>query len=78
MYDILIKIIYSGVAQVYVALIGVFLLPVYLGLLGKDEFGILAIFTTLLAWLQILDMGASAAITRQIASNRVASEIWNW
>lgn len=77
MHDLLRKLVYSGLAQIYVASIGIFLLPVYLGLLGNNGFGILAIFTTLLAWLQILDMGASAAITREIASNRVALENHN-
>src|SRR5262245_51162845 len=55
------------VSQVYVALIGIALLPLYMRLLGAESYGLIAFFSLLQAWLPLLDVGLTATATRETA-----------
>ncbi len=55
------------VSQVYVALIGIVLLPLYMRLLGAEAYGLIAFFSLLQAWLPLLDVGLTATATRETA-----------
>ncbi|MDY6945385.1 MAG: oligosaccharide flippase family protein [Pseudomonadota bacterium] len=58
------------VSQVYVALIGIALLPLYMRLLGAEGYGLIAFFSLLQAWLPLLDVGLTATATRETARYR--------
>ena len=59
---------YAG--QAYAMLIGILILPFYLGHLGAEAYGLIGFFAVLQAWLQLLDAGLSPSLVRQIAHFR--------
>ncbi|WP_446730900.1 lipopolysaccharide biosynthesis protein [Pseudomonas sp. SST3] len=59
---------YAG--QAYALLIGILVLPFYLGHLGAEAYGLIGFFAVLQAWLQLLDAGLSPSLVRQIAHFR--------
>lgn len=58
------------VSQVYVALIGIALLPLYMRLVGAEAYGLIAFFSLVQAWLPLLDVGLTATATRETARYR--------
>ena len=56
--------------QAYALLIGILILPFYLGHLGAEAYGLIGFFAVLQAWLQLLDAGMSPALVRQVAHYR--------
>lgn len=59
---------YAG--QAYALLVGILILPFYLGHLGAEAYGLIGFFAVLQAWLQLLDAGLSPSLVRQIAHFR--------
>ncbi|MGU3392452.1 lipopolysaccharide biosynthesis protein [Sphingomonas sp. M1A8_2b] len=57
-------------AQIYVALAGIVMLPLYLRFMGNEAYGLVAIFVMLQAWLLLLDMGLSPTLAREMAQFR--------
>ena len=55
------------ISQFYVAFIGIFLVPVYMRLMGAEAYGLVAFFVMLQAWFQLLDFGLTATISRETA-----------
>lgn len=66
-------LIYSYLAQAYVALIGIVLMPLYLKYLGAESFGLIGIFLMLQAWLQLLDLGLSPTLSREMSRYRAGA-----
>jgi len=60
----------SIIAQGYIAVIGIVLMPLYLHLLGPEAFGLIGLFLMAQAWIQILDMGFTPVLSRDIARMR--------
>ncbi|MBX3644877.1 MAG: oligosaccharide flippase family protein [Rubrivivax sp.] len=60
-------------SQVYVAVVGIAVTPLYLKALGTEAFGLVGFFTMLLAWFYLLDFGLSPAILRETARFRGGS-----
>jgi O-antigen/teichoic acid export membrane protein len=56
---------YSG--QLYGALLGLAMVPVYLHWLSAESYGLIGFFALLQSWAQLLDLGLSASISRQAA-----------
>jgi O-antigen/teichoic acid export membrane protein len=56
---------YAG--QLYVTLAGMFLLPVYVRLMGTEAFGLVGFFTMLQSWFMLLDMGLTPTMARETA-----------
>lgn len=57
------------------AAIAYFLLsPIYLHLLGVEAFGVVGFFLSLYAFVALLDLGLSAAVTRQVAALNAAAD----
>lgn len=54
---------YAG--QIFVASVGIFTLPIFLKLLGRESYGLIGVFTMLQAWIQLLDGGLSTTIARE-------------
>ncbi len=61
------NIIFNYIGQFYSAFIGILILPLYLEQLGAEAFGLIGFFTLLLAWLQLLDLGLTPTLGREVA-----------
>ncbi len=59
---------YAG--QAYALLIGILIQPMYLGHLGAETYGLIGFFAVLQTWLQLLDVGISASLVRDVAHGR--------
>jgi O-antigen/teichoic acid export membrane protein len=60
----------SYVSQIYVAAVGIAVIPFYLKALGTEAYGLVGFFAMLLAWFQLLDFGLSPAVLRETARFR--------
>ncbi|MEN2509079.1 polysaccharide biosynthesis protein [Stutzerimonas stutzeri] len=65
----------SYIGQAYALLVGILILPFYLGHLGAEAYGLIGFFAVLQAWLQLLDAGLSPSLVRQIAHFRGRPEV---
>ncbi len=61
------NIVANYASQFYVAFVGVFLVPVYLRLMGAEAYGLVGFFMMMQAWFQLLDFGLTATISRETA-----------
>ena len=57
----------SYVAQVYVTLIGIAMVPLYLRFMGAEAYGLIGFYTMLQAWFMLLDMGLTPTLAREAA-----------
>lgn len=64
------NIVANYASQIYVALIGVVMVPVLLHHMGAEAYGLVGFFTMLQAWFQVLDLGFAAAMSREAARVR--------
>lgn len=60
----------SILTQGYTAAVGIIFMPLYLHLLGSEAFGLIGLFLMAQAWIQIVDMGFTQVISRDIARMR--------
>lgn len=58
------------VGQFYFIAIGLIMTPFYLKYLGAEAYGLIGFFTLLQTWLNLLDMGLTPTIGRQVAHSR--------
>lgn len=67
-------------AQVYNALAGVLVMPVYLRLMGDEAFGLIGVYFVLQALLQLLDFGITPTLARDVslvsAGQRSPLQMW--
>lgn len=61
------NVTFNYIGQFYTAFIGILILPFYLQELGAEAFGLIGFFTLLLAWLQLLDLGMTPTLGREVA-----------
>lgn len=61
------NVIFNYIGQIYVAFIGIACLPLYLKYLGAEAYGLVGFFTLLQAWMQLLDLGMSPTLGREVA-----------
>lgn len=61
------NIIASYFSQIYVALIGIVVLPLYLKNMGAESYGLIGFFTMLQAWFLVLDIGLTPTLARETA-----------
>lgn len=61
------NIIANYISQLYVAIIGILILPLYLKYLGAEAYGLIGFFTMLQAWFALLDLGLTPTISREAA-----------
>ena len=57
-------------SQIYIALVGLAVVPLYLRHLGAEAFGLIGFFTMLQAWFQLLDLGLAPTLAREAARFR--------
>ena len=67
------NILFSYASQIYVMLVGIFILPLYLKYMGAEEYGLVGFFAMLQAWFNLLDMGLSPTVARETARFRGGS-----
>ena len=56
---------YAG--QAYTLLVGILIMPFYLGHMGAEAYGLIGFFSVMQAWLQLLDAGLSPSLVRAVA-----------
>lgn len=54
-------------ARLWVALLSLLAMPIYLRLLGKDDFGVVGFFVSLQVFVNFLDMGLGASLVRKLS-----------
>lgn len=57
----------SYASQLYVTVIGIFLVPLYIAYMGAEAYGLVGFFAMLQAWFNLLDLGLSPTIARESA-----------
>lgn len=67
------NVIANYLGQIYVSLIGILVFPLYLKYLGPEAYGLVGFYIVLQSWLQILDIGFSPTLSRQVAFSRGAN-----
>ncbi|MDE1166970.1 MAG: oligosaccharide flippase family protein [Pseudomonas sp.] len=65
----------SYLGQAYSVLVGILIMPFYLGHLGAEVYGLIGFFAVLQAWLMLLDAGMSPSLVRQIAHQQSAGDV---
>jgi O-antigen/teichoic acid export membrane protein len=74
------RLISSYAAQAYIGLIGILLMPLYMRHMGIEAVGLIGFFLMLQAWLQLLDLGLTQTLSRDMSLFKVGtmplSEIW--
>ncbi len=55
------------VGQFYIALIGIFLVPVYVKYMGAEAYGLIGFYAMMQTWFFMLDMGLTPTIARETA-----------
>jgi len=61
------NIIANYVSQLYVAAVGILILPLYIKYMGAEAYGLVGFFTMLQAWFALLDLGLTPTIGRETA-----------
>lgn len=61
------NIVANYASQIYIALIGVVMVPFYIKHLGAETYGLVGFFAMLQAWFAVLDMGLTPTVAREAA-----------
>lgn len=60
-------------ARVYLAIVGLLMLPIYLRHMGPEAYGLVALFFVLQVWFQLLDLGLAPTMAREAARYRAGA-----
>lgn len=61
------NILANYISQIYVAIIGIVMVPLYLKYMGAEAYGLVGFFAMLQAWFNLLDMGLTPTMARETA-----------
>lgn len=61
------NILANYASQIYVTLIGIFMVPLYVRHMGAEAYGLVGFFAMLQAWFQLLDIGLTPTMSRETA-----------
>lgn len=64
------NIIANFIGQGWTALMGLAFIPLYIQYLGVEAYGLIGIFALLQVWLNLLDMGMTPALSREMARSK--------
>lgn len=74
------SLISSYLSQAYISLVSLVLMPIYLNYMGTEAFGLVGFFLMLQSWLQLLDLGLTPTLSREIslfqAGSQSAEDTW--
>lgn len=62
-----INIFANYASQIYVAAVGILILPLYIKYMGAEAYGLVGFFTMLQSWFALLDLGLTPTISRETA-----------
>lgn len=65
------NVLYNYIGHFYITFVGILILPLFLTYLGSEAFGLIAFFALLQSWLQLLDLGMSPTLGREVSRLRV-------
>lgn len=68
------SLISSYLSQVYISLVSIVLMPIYLHYMGAEAFGLIGFFVMLQSWLQLLDLGLTPTLSREMSLFRAGSQ----
>ena len=60
-------VITNYIGQVYVAIIGIVMIPIYIHYMGVEAYGVIGFLTTLQVWMSLLDFGLAPTLGREAA-----------
>lgn len=66
-----VNIIANLIGKIWTAGIGIVLVPLYIRFLGKESYGLVGFYGTLIGSMTLLDMGLSTTLNRELAKARV-------
>lgn len=61
------NVIANYVGQFYLTIIGIVMVPVYVGYMGAEAYGLVGFFALMQAWFQLLDIGLTPTLVRETA-----------
>lgn len=61
------NIVANYASQIYVAIVGIAMLPLYVRYLGVEAYGLIGFYTMMQSWFSMLDLGLSPTISRETA-----------
>lgn len=64
------NIVANYFSQAYVTVAGIALVPLYLGYMGAEAYGLIGFFTMMNAWFALLDVGLTPTLSREVARFR--------
>lgn len=64
------NVLANYISQIYVTLIGIFMVPMYLHYMGAEAYGLVGFFSMVQAWFVLLDAGLTPTMARETARFR--------
>jgi O-antigen/teichoic acid export membrane protein len=64
------NILANYISQIYVAIIGIIMVPLYIKYMGSEAYGLVGFFSMLQAWFMLLDVGLTPTMARETARFR--------
>jgi O-antigen/teichoic acid export membrane protein len=64
------NVIANYASQIYITLIAIVMVPAYLNYMGTEAYGLVGFFGVMQGWLQLMDMGLTSTLSREVASYR--------
>jgi O-antigen/teichoic acid export membrane protein len=62
--------IFNYLGQLFNMLVGVIMTPFYISNLGAESYGLIAFFSLLSTWMNLLDMGMTPTLSREVSASR--------
>ena len=67
------NILANYASQIYAVLLNLVMIPLYFRYMGAEAYGLIGIFALLQSWLQLMDMGLTATLSRQVTCYRAGT-----
>ncbi len=67
------NILANYLGQLYMTLISIVMVPLYLHYMGAEAYGLVAFFAMMQAWFQLLDLGLSPTLGREVARHNAGA-----
>lgn len=74
MSSLRINTVINAVGQIYNMLIGFVMTPFFIKYLGAEAFGLVSFFTLLTSWMNLLDLGMTPTLIKEVASSRSSND----
>jgi O-antigen/teichoic acid export membrane protein len=68
--NLTLNVAFNYFSKIYVAILAVVVMPVYIDIIGVEGYGLVGIYVMVQSWLQVLDVGLSSTLAREVAMAR--------